>query len=147
MSPPADLSGLDAEARCEKWMQAHGLRRLRASRGVTGKRRFWRRALKITARVDIDTNAAEAAWRDLPQGEDTAVFGVRGRPMAFTSHLFLASGADLVRTEAEWRRVADRYGLSVEVSADSWHHPGRTTLFVLWMPGVRRTKNPEGDGA
>ena len=98
--------------------------------------RFWARALGLRSRDRQTWERCNALTHELPR-DHVEVFARGRRDVVLTSQPYPSEDA-LAVDEATWRAVADRLGLRFERSdADSWHHPGRTALFMLWLDEPR----------
>lgn len=125
-------------ARRGAWMKSNNV-----SDAPKGRRRSWvgawhefflRAAGKGSEWKDTEAwlSVAHRIEGDLP-ADHRDVFFRDGVPVCIVAEPYISSWRDSYH--AAWEALAARYGLRLERSiAASWHCPGHTVLYVLWLP-------------
>lgn len=123
-----------------RWMKARRVSEApatkRAPRWLSDAQRFWCLALGIPPVDNQETMQRVGNARLQVPSDHIATFTRDGRVVVFTAQPYFRSTDHIRALEDVWRAAARQYDLTFTSSlSDSWHYPGRTVLFALWLPG------------
>jgi hypothetical protein len=112
------------------WARGHGLQR---SRGHPCLARLVGKSCWVYKMAGIHTPLKEVISCDLPGSDHVSFWLKGGRPAAYVMQPYEVSSESLDGIF----EFCKKHKLKVSISTDkSWHNPGKTTLIVIYKPGV-----------